>query len=117
MEQIRKRKQRKPSLEGKTSGQLKRLARDIVAGKVFTDRHVRKPESYLDYFRVLKDLNPKQKIQTLTLGFGLVYEYTEHAKGKLRGKPVFDSCKMLTREDAKKIDDMVTKLMKEAKKK
>lgn len=89
---------------------LKQLAIDIRAGQVFTDRHCRDVDELTSSFMVLLFLEDEKTIQAIK-NAGLVYEYLSEAGPRaINGRPMFFSCRVLSKEDASTVWEIVKKL-------
>jgi hypothetical protein len=85
---------------------LRRLARDIVQGRVFTDRHLdtSNPEEKMALVRmvwpVLMFMTKAQQDEMLALRPGLLYEYfSEAGPRSTNGYPVFMSVRVVSQQD------------------
>ena len=94
--------------EKKTDSELQEIAADIVAGKIFTDRHI-DPEEANDLvpkvFKPLDMMNNDQLLSLKELGIGFLYEYNERATGEVKGTdhPTFTSFSMLDLMDTERM--------------
>lgn len=106
-------KLRFPNME---KGKLNKLAKDIAMGKVFCScyMHPSDQEHFLGMvfmplmFGGLADM-PKEMIDDI----GFVYEYFDKAGPRsVNGYPIFFSCAMVSKADAKRIGAKVNKIKK-----
>lgn len=99
-------------IDSKTPEELKQIAIDIRAGRIFTDRHIQNLDDLSMVFMVFLFMK-KEDIEDLRQsGVGLVYEYMEEANKhrSINGYPIFMSHKYLNIEDCKKLQEIVVKL-------
>lgn len=84
----------------KSDAELEQLAQDVVAGRVFTDRHCPNLEDLRMVFLALA-LADKEQIQELRkLDIGMLYEYLDQAGPRsINGMPCFFSFQYLNSED------------------
>lgn len=98
-------------MENRTDEDLKQIAIDLFHGKIFTDRHLRRPEDIKMVFIVFafmkkKDIDKLQKDPP-----GMIFEYLDKAGPRsCNGMPGFFSCQMLSREDTAKVLELYKKL-------
>lgn len=100
-------------MELKTEAELKKLAWDIHAGKVFTNRHIREGDERLfpNIFMVTLFLDEKQKEDLADAG--LFYEYYDQAGPRaINGYPMFMSLRSLCKEDTEKLFDYIEEIKK-----
>lgn len=90
----------------RTDDDLKQLARDIVAGRVFTDLHIQAPatEVKLDIMRavwpILLFMNEQQQAEINALHPVMIYEYLREAGPRsVNGYPVFFSLHVIGQEE------------------
>lgn len=89
-----------------TEEEIKKLADDIYKGLVFTDRHIQNPDDITRVFIPLVILKKEQIEEFGVNPPGLVYEYMDRAGPMaVNGMPMFLSLRMLSQEDAKKVND------------
>lgn len=94
--------------------QLKTLALDIYAGRVFTDRHAR-PDQIAHVFLILSFLDEKQVEELRKEPPGLIYEYMHKAGSRsVNGMPMFLSFKVLNQTDTNKVFQIIEHLKKPA---
>ena len=112
-EKIRKKKVKKPKVDRnpkhfpKTDDELKEIAKGILDGDIFTDRHCHNPHEIMMVFLPLALLNEKQSNEMVALNPGLIYEYTgsrNRASKGINGLPQFISMRYLTQEETKVMD-------------
>lgn len=104
-------------MPAKTDDELKQLARDLHAGRVFTDMHIREPdaEHYARMVRMifmpLVFMKQEQPEEMSKLDLGMVYEYLDRAGPRsCNGYPGFFSLQLLSRDDTDKVMEYVKKL-------
>ena len=86
----------------KSPEELKQLAIDIRAGKVFTDRHVPDEASSMmsRVFMPLMFMSEEQIADLMKEPIGLIYEYLDNAGPRsINGYPGFFSMRILHRDD------------------
>lgn len=90
-------------LKNKTKEELNQLVKDLISGKVFTDRHLNSPSDMTSVFMTLSFGGlTKEFIDEI----GMIYEYLEKAGPlSVNDNPSFFSCTFLNKEDAKYIWD------------
>jgi hypothetical protein len=95
------------------SDQLKQLARDIHAGHVFTDRHVRPNDANLlsSIFLPLMFVNEEQLSALKADPPALIYEYfSEAGERGINGYPMFMSMKTISTSDWSELQAYLTAL-------
>jgi hypothetical protein len=89
----------KKYLTDERKAELVQIAKDMHAGRIFTDRHCRRPEDVSSVFMVLT-LMGKKSIDRLVKRIGnsgMLYEYlSEAAPTGVNGMPMFFSMRHLT---------------------
>lgn len=94
-----------------TDKQLKELAIDFRAGRIFTDRHIQNKTSVSSVFMVLALLNGKQIEDLQADPPGMIYEYmTEACPMSVNGMPTFFSMRSISKEDVKRLDEYIDRL-------
>lgn len=103
----------------KADPELKEIARDLIEGRIFSDRHCKSPEEVGRSFPVLMLMDSEQvdslqeKIGKGDGPQGMVYEYVKNASPMgINGMPIFFSCKTLDPEQTKIIFDLAEKIEK-----
>jgi hypothetical protein len=92
------------SMESKKIEDLKQLAKDIWAGTVFTDRHIQDfnivPMVFMPLaLGAIGDLSEEDAKDV-----GMIYEYLSEAGPRsINGYPMFTSCRLLNKDDTKKV--------------
>lgn len=106
-------------MKKRTDEELKQIAKDLYAGKIFTDRHLKQHEmSMLNFvFMPLAFLNEKEKEEfraTAKAGqFGLIYEYIDKALPRsINGLPMFTSMRLLSKDDTEKVNEYYESVVK-----
>lgn len=102
----------------KTDEEIKTLAIDLQAGKIYTDRHVKNPSELGMVFMAIALGALSGWTEEDIKKLGLVYEYISEAGPRgVNGHPCFMSHRILSIEDAEKvftkareIDDLLKKL-------
>lgn len=92
----------------KTDEEVKRLAVDLHAGRIFCDRHLDQVEELGEVFVILAlmDRPDLQSLHDMLGPQGMVYEYTDKAGPMaINGHPCFFSAKFLNSEDAERVLD------------
>ena len=96
----------------KTNKELKKLAIDIHAGRVFTDRHC-KSEEAPSTFIPLFFMEPEALQKMIDKEISLIYEYmTEAGPKTINGRPMFSSFHTLTKPEHEKMIKYFAKLEK-----
>lgn len=87
---------------------LKKLAVDLRAGKIFTDRDVSPPDAIGMVFMPIVFMEmPKKEAEQV----GLIYEYLDKAGPRsINGMPIFPSCRLLSKEDLTILCEYMKKL-------
>lgn len=89
-----------------TDEDIKKLADDIYKGLVFTDRHIQNPDDVPRVFIPLVLLKKEQIEELNVRSIGMIYEYIDKAGPmSINGMPMFLSLRMLSQEDAKKVNE------------
>jgi hypothetical protein len=89
-----------------TDEEIKKLADDIYKGIVFTDRHIQNPDDISRVFMPLVLLSEEQIEEFKANMPGMIYEYMDKAGPMaMNGMPIFPSFRLLSKEDAKKVDE------------
>lgn len=95
----------------KTEEEIKTLALDFHAGKVYTDRHLSDPNAVMQVFMPivmggLKDVSEDDMMQ-----IGLIYEYLEKADPRsVNGMPTFRSFQYLHKDDVSLLFEKLKKI-------
>lgn len=95
-----------------TDTELKELAKDIYAGRVFTDRHIPEHDAHLlpNVFAIIW-LMDKDSLKGMVKDCGLIFEYMDKAAPRgINGYPSFFSLWYLTRSDADKVSGYVKQI-------
>ncbi len=90
----------------KTDEELKQIAEDLWAGKIFCDRQVqsRRPEDITMVFMVLMFMDKKQLKQLEKDEVDFFYEYMSQATPRgINGMPTFWSVRVLTKPETKRM--------------
>lgn len=90
--------------EDKPEVELRQLAIDMAAGRVFTDRHVRKGDQGLlgSIFMPLVLMSDEQRTAIGASNVGMFYEHLSEAAPRcINGYPIFLSMRMLSQHDTK----------------
>ena len=99
--------------EPKTDQELKQLAMGILAGTVFTDRHVPKQDQKLvsSIFMPLIFMDEKSHKDFTEQQPGLLYEDLNKAGPRgVNGYPIFSSMRFLTQEETERLDGFYKEL-------
>ncbi len=95
----------------KTDEELRNLAIDFRAGRIFTDRDVQDPMMLGMVFMVFLFVDGPLRKALQANPPGLIYEYYSKAGYRsINGMPTFLSVNMLSREQTKKVSGYVKKL-------
>lgn len=100
-------------MESLSETELRELAWDIHAGKVFTNRHIRPGDESLagNIFMILLFMERKDLL-ALKDDFGMVFEYYDKALPRaINGYPMFLSCRFLNRQDTVKVLSFVDEIV------
>lgn len=93
----------------RTDAEIRQLALDLVAGKVFTDRHIRADEWQSmvgSIFMVLGLGGPAIFTGIDPADIGFIYEYMDKAGPRgINGYPVFFSLHVVSKADANRVWD------------
>lgn len=93
----------------KTEEEIKQLALDIHAGKVYTDRHCGNISEISMVFMPLAfglGLDPEDEKK-----IGLVYEYMDQAGPRsINGKPTFSSMRFLDTNDTNRVSEKLERI-------
>ena len=92
----------------KTDEELKEIAKDLWAGRIFSDRHINSLKDNPNVLgmvfmpMVFMDNKTRKKLANLKVSF--IYEYLDKAGPRsINGMPIFFSCRTLTEPEAKKM--------------
>ena len=92
----------------KTEDELKGIAKDLWAGKIFSDRHINSLKDDPNVLgmvfmpMVFMSNETRKKLSNLKVSF--IYEYLSKASPRsINGMPVFFSCRTLTELETKKM--------------
>jgi len=98
----------------KTDEELKQIAKDVWAGKIFTDRHLKDSPAMIPViFMILVLLDKKQVKKMEQDNISLIYEYFDKAAPRsINGYPTFFSMRMLDKEDAGRMIDFYNEVGK-----
>jgi len=98
-------------MKNKDKKELKQIAVDILAGRIFTDRDIPESHSIESHFMVLAFMKTEQIEKLLKDPPGLIYEYISKAMSRaVNGLPVFSSMQMLSQHDTEIVFDYCQKL-------
>jgi len=88
-----------------TDEEIKKLADEIYRGLIFTDRHIQNPDDISRVFMPLVLMKEEQIEEFRANPPGMIYEYMDKAcPMSINGMPMFLSFRLLSKEDAKKVD-------------
>jgi hypothetical protein len=91
--------------------ELAQIARDLVHGKIFTDRHIDPGDKISMVFMILGLLDGEQMKKLQDDPPGLVFEYLDKAgEMSVNGYPMFLSMQMLSPADTETVFDLARKL-------
>lgn len=88
----------------KTDDELKQVAKDLVDGKIFTDRHCKSLEELRSSFLIiaLMDEHAIKGMEADKINF--IYEYYDKAAPRsVNGRPIFLSCHCLDETESKRM--------------
>ena len=89
-------------MKNRTEEELKQITVDLFHGKIFTDRHCRRPQDVMMVFMPLGLMEPKAFRKLQKDSPGMIFEYLDKASPRsVNGMPGFFSCQMLSQEDTK----------------
>ena len=98
-------------IPSRSAEELKQLALDIYAGRVYIDRYVQHPRDIPLVFMPLMFLDNEQLASLQQSQPGLIYEYLSEASPRtVNGMPGFFSMKTLNQADTEKLFDILVKL-------
>lgn len=99
-------------MENRDKTELKQIAIDILAGRIFTDRDVPESLDIENCFMILILLKSEQVRELSADPPGLIYEYVSEAiKGRtINGMPIFFSMRMINQHDTKIVFDYCKRL-------
>lgn len=84
----------------KTNEELKQLANDMMAGRIFTDRHVKRPQDLGMVFMLFSLMDNKAMKEFESQEPVMVYEYMDKASPRsINGMPSFFSFHFLTQPE------------------
>lgn len=89
-----------------TEVELKTIARDLLAGTIFTDRHLREHDSDLlgNIFMPLLFMKHEDSVAMAKTAPGLIFEYISKAGSRsINGYPIFFSFATLSQEQTKRV--------------
>jgi hypothetical protein len=98
-----------------TDKELKKIAEDLLAGRIFTDRHIPEHTKAHMVFMPLTFMNEDQAKQ-FQQGINderiyMLYEYMENAGPRtINGMPIFMSYRVLNREQTEKVLEYYNKI-------
>lgn len=102
-------------MKPKTDKELKELAKDMVADKIFTTAHVRQGDEHLigSIFMTLLFMNQKQRDEMQGKGVAVLYEYmSEAGPREMNGYPIFSSMRTMSQEEWGKVWEYHEKIKK-----
>jgi hypothetical protein len=89
----------------RTDEELKKIARDLYDGKIFTDRHLQSLDELRMVFMVLAFMDQTEIKQMEENKVDMVFEYLDKAGPRaVNGKPCFFSCQTATQDEVAKIN-------------
>lgn len=100
-------------IKRQSDAELKQLAKDIVAGKVFHSGMLHESDSHIagSIFMPLTFMTAKQMKALRKDNPGLIYEYMDKAGPRaINGYPIFTSCRMLNQKDLEKLREYIVKV-------
>jgi hypothetical protein len=99
------------SVEDRTEEELKKIAKDIVSGHIFTDRHLKDKNDFTHVFMIAAFWEEKHWISFRDGDIGLCYEYMDKAGPRtINGLPSFLSIQFLNKKDTEKLAKYVVKI-------
>lgn len=92
----------------KTDEELKGVAKDLWAGRIFSDRHINSlkdnPSVLGMVFMPMIFMDNKSRKKLADLKVNFIYEYMNKASPRaVNGMPIFFSCRILTEPETKKM--------------
>jgi len=97
----------------RTDEELKQVAKDLWAGKIFSDRHIPSgsdPHIMLSVFMPLAFMDKKTLNGMQREKINFIYEYYDKAGPRMiNGMPMFFSCRILTKPETKKMFEYYNK--------
>lgn len=92
----------------KTDEELKGVAKDLWAGRIFSDRHINSlkdnPSVLGMVFMPMIFMDNKSRKKLADLKVNFIYEYVNKASPRaINGMPIFFSCRILTESETKKM--------------
>lgn len=98
-------------MENRDKKELKQIAIDMLAGRIFTDRQLPYGHSIESCFMVLFFMNSEQKEALILDPPGLIFEYISKAMSRsCNGMPCFPSMQMISQYDTEIVFDYCKKL-------
>lgn len=94
----------------KNDKELRQIAKDILAGKIFTDRHVENIIVIPLIFPTLISGELKDYGEEQIKKIGMVYQYRDKADFDVDGMPVFLTAIIITEEEVKKVSEYYEEL-------
>ena len=88
----------------KTDEELKKIAKDLIKEKIFTDRHCQDPEDIRKVFMLLSLMNKEQLQDFQDKKPAFIFEYLDKANPRaINGMPSFFSMQYLNEEETEKM--------------
>lgn len=99
-------------MDNRPHEELAQIARDLLHGHIFTDRHLNEdPHLLPSVFMVLGLLDAEHIAELQADPPGLIFEYLREAFERgVNGYPCFFSVQMLSQDDTQKVFEMIRKL-------
>jgi len=86
----------------KSDAELKQIAIDLHAGRIFSDRHLKDPADMRFVFMPIVFMTDKHRQEMIDDNIDFIYEYMEEAGPRsVNGMPTFMSYRMLNRAESK----------------
>lgn len=95
----------------RTDEELKEIAKDLHAGKIFSDRHCQSIEELRGSFMILFFMGPEETKDLEKKEIDFIFEYLEKAERRsVNGRPIFLSMQCLTKVEAAKMFEYYEKI-------
>ena len=99
----------------RTDEELKQIAKDMLADKIFTNAHIREGDEHLlaTIFMPFVFMDEKQRDELEAKGVKVLFEYLSEAGPRaINGYPMFMTCKYMTGEEWDKVYEYYEKMKK-----
>lgn len=95
----------------RTDEELKEIAKDFHAGKIFSDRHCQSLDEVRSSFLVLLFMDPEKIKDLEKKEIDFIFQYLEQAERRsVNGRPIFLSMQCLTKAETAKMFEYYEKI-------